>query len=107
MQEFPMTIGLGSLTIMGRMSRRYDCQTSMVAMHMGMRALRNDLQRQGLIVAILAAGMVATNMLQSSGYEGKSLTREESAAALYKTVAALTIQDKGQPINLDGKVIPW
>jgi short-subunit dehydrogenase involved in D-alanine esterification of teichoic acids len=39
-----MTSGLGSLTLMGRMSRFYYYQMSKAAMNMGMRALRNDLQ---------------------------------------------------------------
>lgn len=52
-----MTSGLGSLTLMARMSRFYDYQMSKAALNMGMRAMRNDLQ--------------------------------------------------GQPINVDGKPIPW
>jgi NAD(P)-dependent dehydrogenase (short-subunit alcohol dehydrogenase family) len=102
-----MTSGLGSLTLMGRMSRFYYYQMSKAAMNMGMRALRNDLQGRGITVALLAPGMVETEMLEDSGYTGKALKPAESAAALYQLVAELTPQDKGLPVNVDGKVIPW
>jgi NAD(P)-dependent dehydrogenase (short-subunit alcohol dehydrogenase family) len=102
-----MTSGLGSLTLMGKMSRFYYYQMSKAALNMGMRALRNDLQSRGIIVALLAPGMVETDMLDASGYKGKALTPAESAAGLFKLVAALTAEDKGLPVNVDGKTIPW
>jgi len=102
-----MTSGLGSLTLMGRMSRFYYYQMSKAAMNMGMRALRNDLMGRGIIVALLAPGMVETDMLEDSGYSGKALKPAESAAGLYKLDAELTPQDKGVPVNVDGKPIPW
>jgi len=102
-----MTSGLGSLTLMGRMSRFYYYQMSKAAMNMGMRAMRNDLQGRGIIVALLAPGMVETELLADSGYSGKALQPAESAAGLYQLVAELTPEDKGLPLNVDGKVIPW
>lgn len=102
-----MTSGLGSLTLMGKMSRFYYYQMSKAALNMGMRALRNDLQSRGIIVALLAPGLVDTDLLDASGYKGKALTPAESAAGLFKLVAGLTLDDKGQPINVDGKPIPW
>lgn len=102
-----MTSGLGSLTLMARMSRFYYYQMSKAAMNMGMRALRNDLRSRGITVALLAPGMVDTDLLDASGYKGKSLTPAESAASLYVMVAALTPEDKGVPVNVDGKPIPW
>jgi NAD(P)-dependent dehydrogenase (short-subunit alcohol dehydrogenase family) len=102
-----MTSGLGSLTLMGRMSRFYYYQMSKAAMNMGMRALRNDLHDRGITVALLAPGMVDTDLLSDSGYTGKSLQPAESAAHLYRLVAELGPEDKGLPLNFDGKVIPW
>jgi NAD(P)-dependent dehydrogenase (short-subunit alcohol dehydrogenase family) len=102
-----VTSGLGSLTLMGRMSRFYYYQMSKSALNMGFRALRNDLRPRGVTVAILAPGVVDTELLAESGYTGKSLTPAESAAGLYKLVAALDIEDKGVPLNVDGKPIPW
>jgi len=102
-----MTSGLGSLTLMGRMSRFYYYQMSKAAMNMGMRAMRNDLMGRGIIVALLAPGMVETDMLEDSGYSGQALKPAESAASLFKLVAGLSAQDKGVPLNVDGKPIPW
>ncbi len=102
-----VTSGLGSLTLMGRMSRFYYYQMSKAALNMGLRALRNDLQPRGITVAILAPGMVDTDLLAESGYTGKALAPAESAAGLYKLVAALTIEDQGVPVNVDGRPIPW
>ena len=102
-----MTSGLGSLTLMGQMSRFYYYQMSKTALNMGMRALRNDLRKRGIIVALLAPGMVETDMLEASGFTGKALTPAESAASLFELVAALTIDDRGIPVNVDGKPIPW
>ena len=102
-----MTSGLGSLTLMGKMSRFYYYQMSKAALNMGMRALRNDLQPRGITVALLAPGMVETDMLAESGYHGKALAPADSAAGLYKLVQALTPDDPGAPVNVDGKVLPW
>lgn len=102
-----MTSGLGSLTLMGRMSSFYYYQMSKAALNMGFRALRNDLMARGIIVALLAPGQVDTDMLVESGFRGKGMSPADSAAGLYKLVAGLTPADKGVPINVDGKVIPW
>lgn len=102
-----MTSGLGSLTLMGRMSNFYYYQMSKAAVNMGFRALRNDLGKRGITVALLAPGMVDTDMLAESGFTGKALSPAESAASLYQLVAGLTPADKGLPVNVDGKVIPW
>lgn len=102
-----MTSGLGSLTLMGSMSRFYYYQMSKAALNMGMRALRNDLRGRGITVALLAPGMVDTGLLEESGFRGEALTPAESAEALYGLVEALGVDDPGKPVNVDGKVIPW
>ncbi|MBM4197870.1 MAG: SDR family oxidoreductase [Gammaproteobacteria bacterium] len=102
-----MTSGLGSLQLMGRMSRFYYYQMSKSALNMGFRAMRNDLKPRGITVAILAPGMVETDLLAESGYSGRALKPSESAAGLRKLVEALTIDDPGVPVNVDGKTIPW
>ncbi len=102
-----MTSGLGSLSMMGKMSRFYYYQMSKAALNMGMRALRNDLRSRGVIVALLAPGMVETDLLAASGFRGEALGVEDSARSLFALVAGLTIDDPGQPLNHDGKPIPW
>ena len=102
-----VTSGLGSLALMGGMSQFYYYQMSKAALNMGMRALRNDLRGRGIVVALLAPGMVQTDLLWESGYRGKALVPDESAAGLYRLVEALTPDDPGAPINVDGRVLPW
>jgi NAD(P)-dependent dehydrogenase (short-subunit alcohol dehydrogenase family) len=102
-----MTSGMGSLTLMGSRALFYYYQISKAALNMGFRALRSDLKGRGITVALLAPGMVGTDMLAASGYKGKALTPAESAASLYKLVAAVTPEDKGVPVNVDGAVLPW
>ena len=102
-----MSSGLGSLQLMGRMSRFYYYQMSKTALNMGFRALRNDLKPKGITVAILAPGMVETDLLAESGYSGRALSPAESAAGLRKLVEGLTLEDAGVPVNVDGKTIPW
>lgn len=102
-----MTSGLGSLALMERMSLFYYYQMSKAALNMGMRALRHDLRPRGITVALLAPGMVGTDLLAESGYRGEALAPAQSAAALYRLVEGLTIDDPGVPVNVDGQLIPW
>ncbi len=102
-----MTSGLGSMKLMGRMSGFYYYRMSKAALNMGMLGLRADLKGRGIVVGILAPGMVDTDLLYASGYRGKSLTPEDSAAGLATLVEALGPDDPGIPINVDGKTIPW
>jgi len=99
--------GLGSLKIMGGMTKMGYYKTSKAAMNMSMRGIRASLRPQGVTVALLAPGMVGTQLLADSGWDGPSLTTDESAAAVAANIAALTTKDKGQPVNYDGKTIPW
>ena len=89
------------------MSRFYYYQMSKAALNMGLRALRHDLRPRGITVAILAPGLVKTDLLAESGYTGEALSAAQSAAGLYRLVERLTIDDPGLPINVDGRVIPW
>lgn len=102
-----LSSGLGSLAMMGAMSRFYYYQMSKAALNMGLRALRHDLRPRGITVAILAPGLVKTDLLAESGYTGEALSAAQSAAGLYRLVERLTIDDPGLPINVDGRVIPW
>lgn len=102
-----LTSGLGSLTLMGKMSGFYNYRMSKAALNMGLRGLRADLKPRGIIVGLVAPGMVDTQLLYDSGYRGKSLTPAESAAGMAKIIEAMTAEDPGVPINVDGKPIPW
>ena len=40
-------------------------------------------------------------------FETVKLTPEESAAGMAEIIANASLEDPGEPINVDGKVIPW
>ena len=99
--------GLGSLTLVGGMKAMAYYRISKAGMNMSMRGIRAELRSQGIIVALLAPGRVGTQLLADSGYDGPSLTPTESAAAVAKNIEALTLKDRGKPINFNGKILPW
>ena len=80
---------------------------SKAALNMGFRGLRVDLAPRGIIVALVTPGMVGTQLLADSGWRGKSLTPDESVAAMTPIIAGLTPEDKGEPINWNGTILPW
>ncbi len=102
-----VTSGLGSISFAGRMGGFYYYRMSKAALNMGMQGLRADLSKRGIIVGLVSPGMVDTKLLRDSGYRGESLSTRESADGLYDIIAALTNEDEGKPINVDGSVLPW
>lgn len=102
-----LTSGLGSLTLMSKMQGMSYYRISKAGVNMGMRAIRASLKSEDIIVALIAPGMVQTQLLVDSGYRGKALTPEYSAAGMAEIIAGLTLEDKGKPTNVDGAIIPW
>jgi NAD(P)-dependent dehydrogenase (short-subunit alcohol dehydrogenase family) len=102
-----LTSGLGSLTLMSKMQGMTYYRISKSGVNMGMRAIRASLMPKDIIVALIAPGMVQTQLLADSGYRGKALTPQDSAAGMAKIIAGLTLEDSGTPTNVDGATIPW
>jgi NAD(P)-dependent dehydrogenase (short-subunit alcohol dehydrogenase family) len=102
-----LTSGLGSMTLMSKMQGMTYYRISKAGVNMGMRAIRANLKNEGIIVALIAPGMVQTQLLADSGYRGKALAPEESAAGMAEIIAGLTLEDAGTPTNVDGATIPW
>jgi len=102
-----LTSGLGSLTLMSKMQGMTYYRISKAGVNMGMRAIRANLKDAGIIVALIAPGMVQTQLLEDSGYRGKALTPAASAAGMAEIIAGLTLEDSGTPTNVDGVTIPW
>jgi len=102
-----LSSGLSSISTTGNMPGFYYYRISKAGLNMAMRGLRTDLKHRGIIVALIAPGMVGTQLLADSGWTGKSLTTEDSVAGMSKIIAALTPEDKGTITNTDGKTIPW
>ena len=93
-------VGLG---IHGQVALAVD---SMPALHPRFLGITQE-RSEGIIVALVAPGMVQTQLLADSGYRGKALTPAESAADVAEIIANLTLDDKGKPTNVDGAIIPW
>jgi NAD(P)-dependent dehydrogenase (short-subunit alcohol dehydrogenase family) len=102
-----LTSGLGSLTMMSKMQGMTYYRISKAGVNMGMRAIRANLKGAGIIVALIAPGMVQTQLLEESGYRGKALAPAASAADMAEIIAGLTLEDSGTPTNVDGVTIPW
>jgi len=102
-----LSSGLGSVSMTGKMPGFYYYRISKTGLNMAMRGLRTDLRDRGVIVALIAPGMVGTQLLADSGWTGKSLTPDESVAGMTEIIAGLTPEDKGTITNTDGKTIPW
>lgn len=102
-----LTSGLGSLTLMSKMQGMTYYRISKAGVNMGMRAIRANLKNDDIIVALVAPGMVQTQLLADSGYRGKALSPADSAAGMAEIIANLTLEDQGTPTNVDGATIPW
>jgi NAD(P)-dependent dehydrogenase (short-subunit alcohol dehydrogenase family) len=102
-----LTSGLGSLTLMSKMPGMTYYRISKAGVNMAMRAIRANLRQEGIIVALIAPGMVQTQLLADSGYRGKALSPTDSVAGMAEIIAALTLDDPGTPTNVDGATIPW
>lgn len=83
----------------------YAYRASKTALNMVMRTLSRDLSEQGVIVGILAPGIVATDM--TKGIDIPMITAEESARGLADVIDSLTLNNSGQFIQYDGAEMPW
>jgi len=104
---FAVTTGFGSLTLMGYLRGFYYYRISKAALDMAMRALNAEFRQRGITVGLISPGMVDTDLLAESGYSGKSLTPEESAAALYDLIDRYTPEMTQAIYNYDGQQVPW
>ena len=102
-----LTSGLSSISGTGTMSGFYYYRISKTGLNMAMRGLRQDLEDRGIIVALIAPGMVGTQLLADSGWTGNSLTPEDSVAGMTAFLETLTAEDEGTITTTDGRTIPW
>jgi NAD(P)-dependent dehydrogenase (short-subunit alcohol dehydrogenase family) len=102
-----LTSGLSSIKNTGKMPGFYYYRSSKAALNMVMRGMRTDLRDRGIIVALVSPGMVGTQLLYDSGWRGKSLTPEKSVEGMVAHIEQLSLEDRGEIVNTDGKIIPW
>jgi NAD(P)-dependent dehydrogenase (short-subunit alcohol dehydrogenase family) len=76
---------------------------------MAMRKARADLEDRGIIVALIAPGLVYTDMLATNrpSLVPRARTAEESVASIAEVIASLDQTYDGRPRNYDGSVLPW
>lgn len=80
---------------------------SKAALNIGFRALAADWRSTGIMVGLIAPGMVETPLLRQSGFPGRGISPEESVAGMLKVIDGMTLENNGKAINYDGSVIPW
>lgn len=96
-----ITSRMGSIAEMGNGDIAY--RSSKAALNAAMRAMLNDLTRQGIATANLHPGWVKTDM----GGRRALLEPEQSVSGMRRVIAGLSLNNSGQFLNYDGKVIPW
>ena len=102
-----MASGMGSMTLTEDMAGFYYYRMSKAALNMAMRAVRTDLRPRGVIVAMISAGTVDTDMQRESGHRGSAMTPDESVATMAEIIAGLSISDPGVVIDVGGRSFPW
>ncbi|MEJ2690064.1 MAG: SDR family oxidoreductase [Deltaproteobacteria bacterium] len=78
-------------------------RTSKAGVHMVMKSLSIDLREKGVTAVAFHPGWVRTDM----GGPSATLSPEESAEGLFKTMLALTPANSGHLINYNGEQLPW
>ncbi|MBM3513726.1 MAG: SDR family NAD(P)-dependent oxidoreductase, partial [Alphaproteobacteria bacterium] len=106
-KAFAMTSGLGSSELTARRGGFLAYRASKAALNVSFRALAADWRPEGIVVGIIAPGMVETDLLRASGFRGKGITTEESAAGMIKVIDGMTLETNGKALNYDGQTIPW
>jgi len=106
-----MTSGLGSMQITLNSDAFYYYRMSKAALNMGVLAMNVSLKSKGVISALIAPGMVETQLLRDSGYPRVGITTDESAAGLVKVIDEISNEtikkNRGKSTNYNGMVIPW
>lgn len=105
---FAMTSGLGSSELTARRGGFYGYRASKAALNIGFRALGADWKGEGIMVGIIAPGMVETDLLAASGYRGPGAIKTDvSVAGMMKVIDAMTLESNSKALNYDGQPIPW
>jgi NAD(P)-dependent dehydrogenase (short-subunit alcohol dehydrogenase family) len=102
-----LTSGLSSIAFTEHFGRLYFYRASKAALNVAMRALQADIRDRGVTAAVVAPGLVNTDLLTRSGYQGESIEPGQAAENLYEYIENL------QPNTAEGfvvppdKILPW
>lgn len=106
-KAFAMTSGLGSSELTARRGGFYAYRMSKAALNIGFRALAADWKAEGIIVGIIAPGMVETDLLRASNFPGKGISTQESVTGMMKVIDGMTLESNAKALNYNGEAIPW
>ena len=104
---FAMSSGLGSSAQTARRGDFYGYRASKAALNVSFRALAADWRGEGIMVGIIAPGMVETDLLRASGFPGRGITAEQSVRGMMQVIERMTLESNDKVVNYDGSVIPW
>jgi NAD(P)-dependent dehydrogenase (short-subunit alcohol dehydrogenase family) len=99
--------GMGTPTIGSMFGGHYFMKMSKAAHISAMGTLQKDLEDTGIIVTMISPGRVATQMLEDSGWTGKSISPAESAALVIAMIGRLEPEMGGRVVMYNGRTIPW
>jgi NAD(P)-dependent dehydrogenase (short-subunit alcohol dehydrogenase family) len=88
----------------------YFYRASKVALNMEMRMLADELRDSGIVVALVAPAPTDTDMLrQLIGEQGAARQSRpaDSVAGLIDLIEGVDAERSGQPLFVDGSVMPW
>ena len=85
----------------------YAYRLSKVALNMAMRVLAVDTRERGILIGILAPGVVETRLLQQAGYGGRGMPPQDSVAAVIRNIENLNADTAGQYTLYSGETVPW
>eukprot|EP00697_Spironema_sp_BW2_P006960 gnl/Spiro4/21150_TR10323_c0_g1_i1.p2 gnl/Spiro4/21150_TR10323_c0_g1~~gnl/Spiro4/21150_TR10323_c0_g1_i1.p2 ORF type:complete len:240 (+),score=75.55 gnl/Spiro4/21150_TR10323_c0_g1_i1:40-720(+) len=84
----------------------YGYRMSKAAVNIAGKSLSVDLKPQGVAVALLHPGFVATDMTARWGHD-ECISTETSVTGQIQRIRELTVDNSGRFLNYDGTVLPW
>lgn len=87
------------------MGMLYWYRSSKAALNMIMRNLSFALKRRGIIVGLVTPGATDTDFMK--GVKIPLRKPEVAAADMIRNIEVFTLENTGQFLNYDGKIIPW
>ena len=104
-----ITSGAGSVSREGFSGGGMFYGVSKAALNMAMRQVRAELKDRDVVVAAIAPGLVATDMLAIArpASVSRAQTPAQSAAGIAAVIEGLEESYDGRPLNYDGSVMSW
>jgi NAD(P)-dependent dehydrogenase (short-subunit alcohol dehydrogenase family) len=102
-----LTTGLGSMTLTDQIGGYYFYRASKAGANIIGRALAADLRDEGILIGLFNPGIVNTDFLKWTTYDGPTIEPEEAVANLIHLIEGLNEEHNAIMINYDGTPMPW